>query len=158
MAEPSFLCSLKHSSFPAGVSCTQVPRVLGELRPRGAVVWRTGGLGGHVTLRKALEPPNPGGADSAALLGTSFCWLQLRFSAALCKKQTWEPFWAASQIRSHTGSLPTSGTRTNALLGLGDGVGLAGQQKSSPEQTQPFSGCLLYAQGGKLRTLCTSSS
>lgn len=152
MAEPSFLCSLKHSSFPAGVSCTQVPRVLGELRPRGAVVWRTGGLGGRVTLKKALEPPNPGGADSAPLLGTSFCWLQLRFSAALCKKQAWEPFWAASQIRSHRGSLPTSGIRTTALLGLGDGVCLAGQQKSSPDQTKPFTGCLLYAQGGKLRT------
>lgn len=158
MAEPSFLCSLKHSSFPAGVSCTQVPRVLGELRPRGAAVWRTGRLGGRVTLKKALEPPNPGGADSAPLLGTSFCWLQLRFSAALCKKQAWEPFWAASQIRSHRGSLPTSGTRTTALLGLGDGVCLAGQQKSSPDQTQPFTGCLLYAQGGKLRTLHTSSS
>ena len=158
MAEPSFLCSLKHSSFPAGVSCTQVPRVLGELRPRGAAVWRTGRLGGRVTLKKALQPPNPGGADSAPLLGTSFCWLQLRFSAALCKKQAWEPFWAASQIRSHRGSLPTSGTRTTALLGLGDGVCLAGQQKSSPDQTQTFTGCLLYAQGGKLRTLHTSSS
>lgn len=111
-----------------------------------------------MTLKKALEPPNPGGADSAPLLGTSFCWLQLRFSAALCKKQAWEPFWAASQIRSHRGSLPTSGTRTTALLGLGDGVSLAGQQKSSPDQTQPFTGCLLYAQGGKLRTLHTSSS
>lgn len=99
-----------------------MPRVLGELRPRGAVVWRIGGLGGRVTLKKALEPPNPGETDPAPLLGTSFCWLQLQVSAALCKKQAWEPFWAASQIRSHRGSLPTSGTRTTALLGLGDGV------------------------------------
>lgn len=99
-----------------------------------------------MTLRKALEPLDPGGADSDLLLGTSFCWLQLLFSAALCKNQAWRPFWAASQVRSYRGSLPTPGTRTTALLGLGDGVCLEGQQKSALEQTQPLTESLLYVQ------------
>lgn len=103
-----------------------------------------------MTLWKVLEPRDPGGADSDLQQGTSFCWLQLRFSAAPCKNQAWRPFWAASQIGNHRGSLPISGTRITALLGLGDGVCLAGQQKSSPVQTQPFIGCLLYAQGVSL--------
>lgn len=84
-----------------------------------------------MTLRQALEPPDPGGADSDPLLGSLFCWLQLPFFRCLLQKN--KPGGLSGlppKSGSCRGSLPTSGTKTSALLGLGDGLCLAGQQKA----------------------------
>lgn len=43
-------------------------------------------------MRKALEPPDPGGAESDLLLGSLFCWLQLRFFRCPLQKPGLEAF------------------------------------------------------------------
>lgn len=45
-----------------------------------------------MTLRQALEPPDPGGADSDPLLGSLFCWLQLPFFRCPLQKTSLEAF------------------------------------------------------------------
>lgn len=100
-----------------------------------------------MTLRKALEPPDPRGADSDPLLGSLFCWLQLRFFRCPLQKPNLEAFLGCLPNRGAVEVVcppQTAGQRPFLILEM-ESV-LAAQQKSSPEQIQPFTGCLLYAQ------------
>lgn len=101
-----------------------------------------------MTLRKALEPPDPGGADSDPLLGSLFCWLQLRFFCCLLQKPSLEDFLGCltNQGAAEVVCLPQAAGQLPFLVLEMGFVHLAGQQKSSAEQKQPFIGCLLYAQ------------
>lgn len=86
-----------------------------------------------MTLRKALEPPDPGGADSDPRLG-SFLLASAPFFfffLSRCPLQKTKP-GGLSGLPPKSGNqregLPTSGGGTIALLGLGDGVCVAEQQ------------------------------
>lgn len=75
-----------------------------------------------MTLRKALEPPNPGGADSDPLLGSLFCWLQLRLFRCPLQKPNLEAF---------LGCLPNQGAVEVVCLPQAAGQNGPGQNGSS---------------------------
>lgn len=119
---PSWCC--RYTGAPAGPQRTQA---------REAVTGRPGRLGGRVTLRKALEPPDPRGADSDPLLGSLFCWLQLRFfPLPSAKTKPGGLSGLPPKSGSCRGGLPTSGSRTTALLDPGDGICSSSAAKKLP--------------------------